>query len=176
MQLRKARLCDAGEIHTLMQPFVAQGLLLSRSSRYVCQNIRDYSVIEDESGRIVAAGALHFLDEDVAEVQSLMVHPGFQGMGLGRRLVRHLLAEAEENRVWKAFALTHAPEFFYPLGFEKRDRAELPQKFMNDCLSCPKLNICHQTAVVCDVFAHRQAEQSAIAAEPLTVAPERMAC
>lgn len=155
MHLRKARLCDAGEIHILMQPFVTQGLLLPRSLRYLCQNIRAFGVVEDTHGRIVAAGALHFLDEDVAEIQSLMVHPGFQGQGLGRQLVLRLLEEAEQNQVWKAFALTHAPEFFYPMGFEKSDLSQLPQKFISDCLGCPKLNLCHQVAVVCDVFARR---------------------
>ena len=169
MQLRKARLCDAGEIHILMQPFVTQGLLLPRSLRYLCQNIRDFSVVEDGNGRIVAAGALHFLDEDVAEIQSLMVHPSFQGAGLGRRLVLHLLEEAEQNQVWKAFALTHAPQFFSPMGFEKSDLSQLPQKFMNDCLSCPKLNICHQVAVVCDVFARRQAHA-------VEISGQRVAC
>lgn len=169
MQLRKARLCDAGELHLLMQPFVTQGLLLPRSLRYLCQNIRDFSVVEDGDGRIVAAGALHFLDEDVAEIQSLMVHSGSQGMGLGRRLVLHLLEEAEQNQVWKAFALTHAPEFFYPMGFDKGDLSQLPQKFMSDCLSCPKLNVCHQVAVVCDVFARRQAH-------PVEAGGERVAC
>lgn len=169
MQLRKARLCDAGEIHILMQPYVTHGLLLPRSLRHLCQNIRDFSVVEDDNGRIVAAGALHFLDEDVAEIQSLMVHSGVQGMGLGRRLVAHLLDEAEQNQVWKAFALTHAPEFFYPMGFEKSDLSQLPQKFMSDCLSCPKLNICHQVAVVCDVFARRRAHA-------MEISGQRVAC
>lgn len=168
MLLRKARLCDAGEIHSLMQPFVAQGLLLPRTPRHLCQNIRDFSVVEEASGRIVAAGALHFLDEDVAEVQSLVVQPASQGHGLGRQLVQHLLEEALEHRVWKVFALTHAPEFFHPMGFARGDLSQLPQKFMNDCLTCPKLNICHQVAVVCDVFALRAAQSGA--------AQQRVAC
>ncbi len=152
MNIRKAKLCDAGEIHALMQPYVRQGLLLPRPLAYICENIRDFSVAEDPQGRILACGALHFLDEDVAELQSLAVDAGAQGHGLGSALVRHLLKEAREYQAWKAFALTHAPEFFYPFGFEKSDMGQLTQKFNRDCLRCPKLNLCHQVPVICDVF------------------------
>ncbi len=155
MRCRKARLCDAGEIHALMQPHVLQGLLLPRSLSYLCENIRDFTVIEDASGRVVASGALHFFDEDMAELQSLAVLSNCQGVGLGRTLVRALLREARRHRVWKVFSLTHAPDFFLRQGFVLTDIAQLPRKFMRDCITCPKLRHCHQTAVICDVFTAR---------------------
>lgn len=152
MTTRPAKLFDAAEIHALMQPYVTQGLLLPRGLRYLCENIRDFTVIE-RNGRLVASGALHFLDEDVAEIQSLAVHPARRNQGLGARLVEALLAQAREHQVWKAFALTHAPEYFYRFGFEKTEMAQLPQKFTRDCVTCPKLPVCHQVPVICDVFA-----------------------
>ncbi len=154
-KVRKARLCDAGEIHTLMQPFVAQGVLLQRGLAYLCENIRDFLVIEDGNHRIVAAGALHFLDEDLAELQSLAVLAARQKSGLGRRLVKALLAEARRHRIWKVFALSHAPEFFTALGFTVTDIGRLPRKYMRDCVHCPKLRGCHQVAVIRDVFDGR---------------------
>ncbi len=151
-KIRKARLCDAGEIHALMQPFVAQGVLLPRGLAYLCENIRDFLVIEAGDRRIVAAGALHFLDEDLAELQSLAVLAARQKSGLGRRLVKALLAEARRHRIWKVFALSHAPEFFTALGFTITDIGCLPRKYMRDCVHCPKLRGCHQVAVIRDVF------------------------
>lgn len=161
-QLRPARLYDAAELHALQQPFVAQGLLLPRSPRYLCENIRDYIVAVDADGRLAGGGALHFLDGDVAEVQSLAVAPRFRGAGLGSRLVSALLASAREHQAWKVFALTHAPEFFLRLGFTRTDMAELPQKLTHDCLGCPKLANCQQVPVIADVFAlHRPAASAA---------------
>lgn len=151
--LRPARLFDAAELHALQQPYVAQGLLLPRSPRYLCENIRDYIVAVAPDGCLAAGGALHFLDGDVAEIQSLAVAPRFRGAGLGSRLLTALLADAREHQAWKAFALTHAPEFFLRRGFTRTDLAALPQKLSRDCLTCPKLPVCHQVAVIADVFA-----------------------
>lgn len=170
--LRKARLSDAAEIHALMQPFVSQGVLLPRSLGFLCQNIRAFTIIEDEHGRILASGALRFLDEDVAEVQSLAVLAGQQGGGLGRRLVEALLAEAREHQVWQVIALTHNREFFLRLGFQPAERSAFPQKYMMDCLNCPKLRNCHQVAVAFDVFADRPA--SIAARQPVAAAVSSM--
>lgn len=155
MRLRKARLSDAGEIHALMQPFVHQGSLLPRSLGFLCQNVRNFSVIEDEHGRILASGALRFLDEDIAEVQSLVVLSGRQGGGLGRRLVAALLAEAREHQVMQVIALTHTTDFFLSLGFTPANRDDFPQKFSADCVNCPKLRNCRQMAVAFEVFPAR---------------------
>lgn len=162
MQLRKARLSDAGEIHALMQPFVARGVLLPRSNTFLCQNIRNFSVIEDAQHRILASGALRFLDQDVAEIQSLAVLHGQQGGGLGRRLVDALLAEAREHQVWQVIALTHNSEFFERLGFRAGDRMAFPQKFTADCLGCARLKNCRQVAMTYDVFP-----ADAVASAPL---------
>ncbi|MGH9533689.1 MAG: GNAT family N-acetyltransferase [Terriglobales bacterium] len=153
MTLRPARLYDAAELHALQQPYVAQGLLLPRSPRYLCENIRDYIVAVAADGRLAAGGALHFLDDDVAEIQSLAVTARYRGAGLGGRLLQALLVEAREHQAWKAFALTHAPEFFVRFGFARTELEALPQKLTRDCLGCPKRLNCHQVAVIADVFA-----------------------
>jgi amino-acid N-acetyltransferase len=152
MQIRKARLCDAGEIHALIQPYVAEGTLLPRSLGYICEHIRDFTVIES-AGRIIGCGALHFINEDLAEVQSLAVHPAHQGHGLGQWLVHTLLDEARDYQAWKAFALTSSPEFFFRLGFHPTDLTDLPQKLTRDCFGCPKFAGCTLVPVICDVFA-----------------------
>lgn len=168
MTIRPARLYDAAEIHALMQPYVAQGLLLPRSLRYLCENIRDFTVIE-ANGRIVASGALHFLDEDVAEIQSLAVAAARRGQGLGQQLTAALVEQAKAHQVWKVFALTHAPQFFHRLGFTDTDLGALPQKFSRDCAGCPKRPVCQQHAVIRDIFA---AENEAPApAAALALAP-----
>lgn len=152
MTLRPAKLFDAAEMHALMQPSVAQGLLLPRGLRHLCENVRDF-VVAESAGRLVALGALHFLDEDLAEIQSLAVDVSHRGRGLGGRVVAALLRQAREHQAWKVFALTHAPEFFLRFGFAPTDIGRLPQKFTHDCLACPKLRGCRQVPVIREVFA-----------------------
>ncbi|MHB8735068.1 MAG: GNAT family N-acetyltransferase [Terriglobales bacterium] len=174
MRVRKAKLCDAGEIHALMQPQVATGALLPRSLAYLCENIRDFVVIEDDEHRLVASGALHFLDEDVAELQSLVVHPRERSRGLGAVLVQRLLRDARRYQVWKVFALTHLPEFFLRNGFTLTTISELPQKFVRDCVNCPKLHDCHQVAVICDVYARGARRSTAHTAMPVAARPTQL--
>jgi amino-acid N-acetyltransferase len=174
MRVRKAKLSEAAEILALMQPYVEQGVLLPRSLRHICENIRDFAVIE-AGGGIVASGALHFLDEDVAEVQGLAVHPRWQGRGLGRRIVQSLLREARRLQAWKVFALTHRPGFFEQLGFEATERAAVPQKFARDCVVCPKLRHCEQKAVIFDVLATATRKRRTAVAGRLILNPSRAA-
>lgn len=164
MTIRPAKLFDAAEIHALMQPYVTQGVLLPRPLRYLCENIRDFMVVE-QGGRIVASGALHFLDEDVAEIQSLAVAPARRGGGLGAQLVAALLEQARVHQVWKVIALTHVPEFFHRLGFATTEIGALPQKFSRDCAACPKRPTCHQVAVIRDVFSGAPLTAASSAAE-----------
>ena len=46
--------------------------------------------LEDE---IVGCGAIHWIDDVTAEIKRMWVDPGRRGIGLGKRLLRHLEAE-----------------------------------------------------------------------------------
>lgn len=56
-----------------------------------------------EIGRLVVAHGIMSIGAGECHVLNICVHPQWQGMGLGRRLLRRLLAQAREKGVDTAF-------------------------------------------------------------------------
>lgn len=147
MRTRKARLPDAARIHALIVPFSRQELLLPRSLTEICENVRDFTVVE-QRGEVVGCGALHLYGPDLAEVRSIAVAPEAQRRGAGQRLVEGLLREAREHGVGRVFLFTRIPDYFARLGFVPVEQQSLPEKIWKDCLKCPRFNCCDETAMV----------------------------
>lgn len=147
MRTRNAIIPDAEAIHDLIATYSGDGTLLPRSLAEICENIRDFMVVEDD-GRIIGCGALHLYGPHLAEVRSIAVHPDAKGKGAGRRVVKGLLHEAERQQIKSVCLFTRIPEFFAPLGFSLAEREDLPDKMYKDCLGCPKLHCCDEIAMV----------------------------
>src|SRR5579875_4165807 len=99
MQVRKARLQDATNIFELVNSLSSDGTLLRRAFPEICENIRDFTVAESDSGVFLGCGALHLYGPHLAEVRSIVVRPEAKGQGVGGELLRALLGEAEEHGV-----------------------------------------------------------------------------
>ena len=134
-------------MHRLVNGFADKGELLHRSLNELYENLRDYYVVENE-GEILACCALHINWEDLAEIKSLVVSEQAQGRGLGGSLLNACLDEARELGVPRVFALTYKPAFFERNGFERIDKAKLPQKIWTECVRCPKFPDCGEEALV----------------------------
>ena len=147
MRTRSAVLPDADAIHELIATYSGDGTLLPRTLSEICENIRDFVVVEDQ-GRIIACGALHLYGPHLAEVRSIAVHPASKGRGAGRRVVKALLEEADRHDVSGVCLFTRIPEFFAPLGFTIANRQDLPDKIYKDCIACPRLHCCDEIAMV----------------------------
>ena len=147
MRTRNARLPDAGPIHELISLYCEQGMLLPRSLPEICENIRDFVVVEG-SNHILGCGALHLYGPHLAEIRSIAVQPAYQGQGVGRRLMEALQQEAERHRVSGICLFTRTPAFFSRMGFSVSAREALPDKLYKDCCSCPKLLCCDEVAMV----------------------------
>jgi amino-acid N-acetyltransferase len=83
-----------------------------------------------------------------AEVRSLAVAEEYAGMGLGRQIVNRLVDDGAVRGFDYAFALTLQVRFFEKLGFHAVRKSVLPQKVWGDCIICPFLYNCHETAVI----------------------------
>ena len=147
MNIRKATVKDVAAIHDLIKRFAKKYDMLPRSLNEIYENIRDFFVCIDNDA-IVAAVALHILWEDLAEVRSVAVSKEYQGIGVGKKLVRQCIKEAKKLGINKVFALTYAPEFFKEMDFEEVDKNSLPQKIWGECLKCHKFPECDETAVM----------------------------
>jgi len=149
--LRRATLADAPTITDLVNYWYRRtGDLLPRSLDDVCESIRSWVVVEND-GEVVACGALMILGPELAEVRSLAVKPGYQGNGLGRRIVLQLLEDARTLGVPTVFTLTKAVGFFEKLGFQVTDKERFPRKVWRDCVHCPKLPVCDEVAMVVEI-------------------------
>jgi amino-acid N-acetyltransferase len=146
MQARNATLPDAFAVEQLIQVHVVDGTLLPRSLAEICENIRDFVVIENE-GEIVGCGALHLYGMHLAEIRSITVADGAKGKGAGRVLIDALLKEAEKQSVTCVCLFTRIPKFFALMGFQQVEKERLPDKALKDCIRCPRQNACDEIAM-----------------------------
>jgi amino-acid N-acetyltransferase len=147
MRTRNAVLPDAERIHRLISTHFGSGTLLPRSFAEICENIRDFVVVEHQ-GRIIGCGALHLYGLHLAEIRSIMVDSAQQRRGAGMLLVKALLRQAKKHHVNCVCLFTRIPEFFGRLGFSMATREDIPDKLYKDCCVCPKLHCCDEVAMV----------------------------
>lgn len=149
MQVRKARLQNASNVYDLVNSLSGDGTLLKRPFAEICENIRDFTIAESESGVFLGCGALHLYGPHLSEVRSIVVKPEAKGQGAGGRILGALIEEAEEHGIQSVCLFTRIPDFFFKFGFRTvEDKAELPDKIFKDCQSCPRLHRCDEVAMV----------------------------
>jgi len=145
--IRKAKINDVKPIQTLVNAYADQGQMLPRSLNELYENLRDFSVYEDD-GIMQGVCALHISWDGLAEIRSLAVQKGMIGKGIGASLVRECLREAGELGAERVFVLTYQDGFFKKLGFELVDKKELPHKIWTDCLNCVKFPNCDESSMI----------------------------
>jgi amino-acid N-acetyltransferase len=160
----KAQIRDVEEILELVNVFANSNLMLPRGPQYLYENIRDFVIASDRNvpvysltetrevlHLIVACGSLHVLWEDIAEVRALAIHPDYQHLGLGSKLVEFMKQEACQLGIKRLFTFTLTEDFFKTLGFKKIKRNSLPPKVWGECSRCPKYFQCDEIGMVLDL-------------------------
>jgi amino-acid N-acetyltransferase len=147
LRTREALLRDAEAIYRLISAYSTDGTLLPRSLAEICENVRDFVVLEHD-GLIMGCGALHLYGLHLAEIRSIAVDTRSQGFGGGRRLVHALLEQASKHDVNCICLFTRIPDFFARLGFTSVLREQIPDKMYKDCCNCPRLNSCDEVAMI----------------------------
>ena len=146
--LRKAKINDAKQIHSLINYYAAKNLMLSRSLNEIYENIRDFWVYK-EGGKIIGCCGLHIVGwESLAEIKSLAVDKRRQKKEIGKNMVDNCLKEAKELKVKNVFVLTYAPNFFKKFGFKKISKRKFPHKVWTECYKCPKFPNCDEEALI----------------------------
>ncbi len=147
IRTRKAILPDALPIHALVAQYAGAGILLPRTLGEICENVRDFTVVEQD-GQVIGCGALHLYGQHLAEVRSIAVARDAQGRGAGSKLIKALLKEARRHRIAQVCLFTRSPEYFARLGFVEVPHAVLPDKIFKDCRNCPMFTRCDETAML----------------------------
>jgi amino-acid N-acetyltransferase len=147
--IRKAELSDIRTLHLLIAEQAKAGNILPRAIAELYSQVRDFSVyLDDETGTIVACGALHIAWEDLAEIRSLAVATEYQRQGIGSRLIESLLEECRTMKINRVFVLTDRIGLFERMGFTLMDKSRLPHKIWADCIRCSKFPECDEVALV----------------------------
>ncbi len=148
MLVRKARLQDATNIYELVNSLSHDGTLLRRVFAEICENVRDFTVAESDSGVFLGCGALHLYGPHLAEVRSIVVRPEAKSQGVGAKLLSALIDESEDHGIGCVCLFTRIPDFFFRYGFRVvEDRAAIPDKVFKDCQNCPRLYRCDEVAM-----------------------------
>ena len=92
-------------------------MLLHHELVSLYEKLPEFRVVVDQSGRVVAAGALHVMWSDLAEVRSVVVDGSMRGHGIGGLLLEALLDLARELGIQRVFCLTFETAFFGKHGF-----------------------------------------------------------
>jgi len=150
IQIRFATPDDVPAIVNLVNHFASDGTVLPRTSRSVYEHLDQWFVAE-AGGEILGCVSLMPYTSGLVEVRSLAVQQRYQGLGIGRRLMNALLAEARRRQIPRLFALTRIIPFFIRFGFTVSERERFPEKVWRDCQQCPLMHNCDETAMVLDL-------------------------
>ncbi len=147
IRTRKAILPDVPAIHALISHYADTGLLLPRTVGELCENVRDFTVVE-QKGNVIGCGALHLYGRHLAEVRSIAVQSDKQRQGAGSKLIDALLEEAGRHQIARVCLFTRSPKYFARLGFVEVPHAVLPDKIFKDCRNCPMFTRCDEKAMI----------------------------
>ncbi len=149
---RPARISDMAQVEPLINGFAARGLMLSKTLAHLNRSFREFVVAVDPAGKVLGCAALRVYTAQLAELASLAVDEVAHGLGVGRKLVEGVEAEARLLGVGTVFALTLQDGFFHRLGYRTVSKEMFPLKVWADCRNCPKIDACDEIAVVKEVL------------------------
>jgi len=116
--IRPARTADIPAIQAMRAPLVDSNVLLQHQLVSLYERVQEFVVAVASDERVIAAGALHVMWGDLAEVRSLVVDSSARGLGLGKAIVEALIERAYSLGVRRVFCLTFEVSFFNKCGFE----------------------------------------------------------
>jgi amino-acid N-acetyltransferase len=115
--VRRARTSDVTRIIELVEPLVQRRILLGKERVDLYGSVQEFRVAEASDGRLIGAGALHVMWEDLGEVRTLIVADEWLHHGVGRAIVEGLEANAKALGLSRLFCLTFEVDFFTRRGF-----------------------------------------------------------
>ncbi|MGD9857456.1 MAG: GNAT family N-acetyltransferase [Planctomycetaceae bacterium] len=115
--VRGATAGDLPLVEALIEPFVAEGRLLPRTTEEL-HVLLPSGFVAWCDGRLVGFAALEVYSPKLAELRSLAVLDAYRGRGIGRRLVEACLRLAADRRVFEVMVVTSEDRFFQGCGFD----------------------------------------------------------
>ena len=115
--VRRARTSDVPIVQAVIEPLVQRRILLGKDAVVFYEAIQEFRIAEDDQGTPIGCGALHVIWQDLGEVRTLAVVPGWLHRGVGHALLERLESDAVELGLSRLFCLTFEVDFFDKHGF-----------------------------------------------------------
>ena len=127
-KIRQMEQTDIPAVLSLIRPFVESGKLLPRTEAQLADECSDFVVYEID-GAIHACAALHIYEDKQAEIAAVAVDENYAHMGIGPKVINHLIDKSKEIKASSVFILTtQAADRFEKLGFTPDSVDSLPAK------------------------------------------------
>lgn len=126
-KLRDAKLADVDGILAIIEPLVAQGILVKRDRARIETEIDQFVVLQQDDEIIGCAALYPFPNEKTVELACLAVNPFYRDGGRGERILSFAEKRAKEKGFKMLFVLsTQTTQWFLERGFAETDVAKLP--------------------------------------------------
>ncbi|MDH5600485.1 MAG: amino-acid N-acetyltransferase, partial [Gammaproteobacteria bacterium] len=127
--IRPASIDDLAGLIELITPLETEDILVRRSREKLEMEIEHFTVVERD-GMIIACAALYpYLQDKVAELACLAVHPDYQGEGRGDQLLKYIERQTRQLGIKQLFVLTtRTAHWFRERDFVSTDIKKLPVK------------------------------------------------
>jgi len=127
--IRPASINDLAGLIELIKPLEEQDILVKRSREKLEMEIEHFTVVERD-GMIIACAALYpYLQDKVAELACLAVHPEYQGDNRGDQLLKYIERHTKQLGIQQLFVLTtRTAHWFRERGYKPDDIKSLPVK------------------------------------------------
>ncbi len=128
-KLRDAALADIDGILAIIDPLVAQGILVKRDRTQLEKEIDRFVVLEQEEEIIGCAALYPFPNDKAVELACLAVNPFYRDGGRGERILAFAEKRAKEKGFKTLFVLsTQTTQWFLERGFVESDVSKLPRE------------------------------------------------
>lgn len=115
--VRPARTSDVPGIRALVDSYAPDRRLLAKENVTLFENVQEF-VVAVFDGKVIGAGALHVMWEELGEIRTLAVDPQFKGQGCGGAILQLLIDRAKALGLHRIFCLTFEVDFFAHFGFQ----------------------------------------------------------
>jgi amino-acid N-acetyltransferase len=127
--LRPATVDDIGAIVQLIEPLEEDGTLVPRGRSVIERDVEKFTVLEHDGVIYGCVALTPYLEDDMAEMACLIVHPEWQSAGEGEMLLRHTEARARAMGAKRLFVLTtRTSHWFMKRGFVRGGISDLPKE------------------------------------------------
>ncbi len=126
-KLRDAVLADVDGILNIIEPLVAQGILVKRDRALIEKEIDRFVVLQQDDEIIGCAALYPFPNEKTVELACLAVNPFYRDGGRGERILAFAEKRAKEKGFKMLFVLsTQTTQWFLERGFVETNVDKLP--------------------------------------------------